>query len=86
MSNNWNDDWRDELKTDSYDIWERLCDCVNTRNDVKIMAKLMYKYNKNHTKEECLDRINEWMCANSQPNIIIVDSDEVKKVYEFMGD
>ncbi|MEE3344797.1 MAG: hypothetical protein VZS44_11935 [Bacilli bacterium] len=63
----WNDDWRDELKNDDYEIWERLAECRNTRKDMIHMAKLVYKYNPSKSKEECLDRILEWVTDwNSQ--------------------
>lgn len=59
----WNDDWRMELERDYYDCFERLCECRNNKSDVVIMAKLMYKYNKDKTAEECLDRMIEWVCG-----------------------
>lgn len=66
----WNNDWREELKTDSYPVWERLAECRNTKRDIIIMAKLNYKYNPGKSKEDCLDRILEWVTDwNSQVNL-----------------
>ena len=30
----WNNDWREELKTDNYPVWERLAECRNTKRDI----------------------------------------------------
>lgn len=80
MSYNWNNDWRDELKENNYAIWERLCECRNTEKDILIMAKLNYKYNPSMGKEECLDRIIEWVTDwNNQYNI-----DFTKQEYDEM--
>ena len=82
MSDTWNNDWRDELKTDDYAAWERLADCRNRRSDIKKYAKLIYKYNPNRTKEDCLDRSIEWITEwNNQPNLI-PDDEEYKKIIE----
>ena len=53
-TDNWNDDWRDELKSDHYDCWERLCDCRNLRRDLMVMAKLMKKYNLGKDPQDVL--------------------------------
>lgn len=58
---NWNDDWRTELKRDSYEVWERLAECRNTYKDLIIMTKLVCKYNPDILKGDCLDRILEWV-------------------------
>lgn len=69
-TDNWNDDWRDELKSDHYDCWERLCDCRNLRRDLMVMAKLMKKYNLGKDPQDVLDRILEWVTDwNSQVNL-----------------
>lgn len=82
MNDAWNNDWRDELKSDDYDAWERLADCRNRRSDIKKYAKLIYKYNPNRTKEECLDRAIEWITDwNNQPKLI-PDDEEYKKIIE----
>ena len=39
----WNDDWRNELKEKNHKVWERLCECRNTKNDIKIMSRLVKK-------------------------------------------
>ena len=58
----WDDNWRSELKETNNSCYIRLCECRNTRYDIIIMSKLVYKYNKNlHTAEECLIRILEWV-------------------------
>lgn len=66
----WNDDWRMELENKYYGCYERLCECRNNRNDVVLMASLMYKYNSDKTAEECLDRMIEWVCGwNNQDEL-----------------
>lgn len=63
----WNDTWRDELKSNHHNCWIRLCECRNTFKDVVIMSKLLYRYNPDKLKEDCLDRIIEWVTSwNSQ--------------------
>lgn len=82
--NTWNDDWRDELKKDYYDEYERLSNAKSLRRDLKLIAKLMYKYNPNKTKEECLDRTIYWITdLNNQVNLI-PDEDEYHKIIEIM--
>jgi hypothetical protein len=67
----WNDDWREELKSDDYDAWERLCECRNTKRDMRKIAQLIYKYNRSKDKEECLDRAIEWITDwNNQCNLV----------------
>lgn len=84
MDEKWNDDWREELEKDDYEAYLRLCDCRNRRNDIKKYAKLIYKYNPNRTKEECLDRSITWITDwNNQPGLI-PDDDEYKKILEAM--
>lgn len=59
----WDDSWRTELEEKNYNCYERLCECRNTLADIKIMAKLMFKYNNElFTAEECLDRTADWVC------------------------
>ena len=79
---NWNDDWREELKKDNYEAWIRLADCDNRRSDIKLYAKLVCKYNPSKTKEECLDHVIQWITDwNNQPELI-PDDDEYKKILE----
>jgi len=78
----WNDDWREELEKDYYDCYIRLCECRNTKKDLKILTKLLYKYNSSKTKEQCLDRIIAWVTDwNNQVNLV-PDDDEYKKLLE----
>lgn len=63
----WNDDWRRELEETDPLCFTRLCECRNSKRDMLVMAKLVYKYNQDKSKEDCLDRICEWVCSwNSQ--------------------
>ncbi len=81
---NWNDDWRDELNKDKPNVMERLAECRSTRNDMKIIAKIMYRYNLSKTKEQVLDRVQEWLAgANNQPELAL-DKDEYDKIIEIM--
>ena len=57
----WNDDWRNELKEKNYKVWERLCECRNTKNDIKIMSRLVKKYNNSIDAVDCLERIITWV-------------------------
>lgn len=76
---NWNDDWRDELKENDYNVWERLAECRNNLNDITKICKLMYKYNQGKSKKDCLDRTLEWICDwNNQDNLYPSDEDYVK--------
>lgn len=75
----WNDDWRNELENNNESCFTRLCECRNTKNDILIMSKLVYKYNKDKTVEDCLDRICEWVCCwNNQFECELTD-EEYKK-------
>lgn len=72
----WNDDWRRELERDNEGCYIRLCECRNTKKDILTMAKLMYEYNSNIEKEECLDRTCEWVCCwNSQFECELTDTE-----------
>ena len=77
---NWNDDWREELKTEDIECYDRLADCHNYRRDILKIAKLMYKFNSsNKTKEECLDRTIAWITDwNSQPHLMLDEEEYVK--------
>ena len=67
MNKAWNDNWRDELETNDYRCYIRLCECRNTQHDMIKMAKLMYKYNKHwRDPEDCLIRMMEWLDMNGQ--------------------
>lgn len=57
----WNDDWRNELKEKNHEVWERLCECRNTKNDIKIMSRLVKKYNNSIDAVDCLERIMTWV-------------------------
>lgn len=57
----WNDDWRNELKEKNHKVWERLCECRNTKNDIKIMSRLVKKYNNSIDAVDCLERIMTWV-------------------------
>ena len=61
MMGKWNDDWRNELKIKNEGCYIRLCECRNTKNDLVIMSRLMYKYNFDKTKEDCFVRMLEWV-------------------------
>lgn len=57
----WDDDWRKELEKTHKGCYDRLCECRNTKNDVILMAKLMYKYNPMFSPEDCFVRIMDWV-------------------------
>ena len=49
----WHDEWREELRDENKSCYDRLSECKSRRSDIKIIAKLMYKYNLD--KQVCLD-------------------------------
>ena len=65
MEYKWNDDWRTELEEKHHKCYDRLCECRNTANDVAIMARLMSKYNPTRAKDDCLDRMVEWVSGGN---------------------
>lgn len=80
MTDNYNDDWRDELEKDNPKVFERFCAAKNTPADIKVIYKLMYKYNNTKSKEEVLDRVLTWITDwNNQINIYPSD-EEYKKL------
>ena len=75
----WNDDWRNELRLTNENCYERLCECNNKKFDIVIIARMMYKYNKDKDVSECLDRTLEWLTDwNSQIELYPTD-EEYKK-------
>ena len=80
----WDNTWIDELKIDDPKSYDRLCICKNTRNDLKKYAKLIYAYNRQRTKEECLDRAIIWLTDWNNQVSLIPDDAEYKKILEFM--
>ena len=61
MMEKWNDDWRNELKIKNEECYIRVCERRNTKNDLVIMSRWMYKYNSDKTKEDCFVRMLEWV-------------------------
>ena len=78
----YNDTWREELNQENPKAYDRFCNAKSTRKDLRLIAKLMYKYNPNKSKEECLDRTITWLTDwNNQVNLI-PDEDEYHKIIE----
>ena len=72
----WNNDWRSELEIKNPECYERLCECRNTKNDILIISRIMYKYNQNRTKHDCLDRTIEWLTDwNSQFELYLFETE-----------
>ena len=72
----WNNDWRSELEIKNPECYERLCECRNTKNDILIISRIMYKYNQNRTKRDCLDRTIEWLTDwNSQFELCLSETE-----------
>lgn len=80
----WNDNWRDELETNDYRCYIRLCECRNTRHDMIKMAKLMYKFNPWADSADCLIRMMEWMDMNSQWEITDLTQKEFDEAIDFI--
>ena len=76
----WNDDWRSELEIKNSECYERLCECRNTKNDILIIAKLMYRYNQDRTKEDCLDRTIEWITDWNNQIEIYPNEEDYQKI------
>ena len=75
----WNDDWREELESDNYELYERLADCRNQKKDIREYAKMIYKYNPSKTKEECLDRAIIWVTDWNHQAHLIPDNEEYRQ-------
>ena len=72
----WNNDWRSELEIKNPECYERLCECRNTKNDILIISRIMYEYNQNRTKHDCLDRTIEWLTDwNSQFELYLSETE-----------
>ena len=84
MNDCWNDDWRTELRQEDPELMNRLANCTNKTRDLKVIAKIMWKYNQSRTKEECLDRTIAWLTDWNNQVELIPDSEEYKKILEFM--
>ena len=76
----WNDDWRSELEIKNPECYERLCECRNTKNDILIISRLMYKYNQDRTKEDCLDRTIEWITDWNNQIEIYPNEEDYQKI------
>lgn len=77
----WNDAWREELERDYENVFLRLCECRNVISDISIMAMLMYKYNnENHSAEECLDRMIEWVVGWNNQDELYIDFKEYQRM------
>lgn len=76
-----NDDWRTYLREHYNNAYERLCECRNTRADIKIMARLVKRYNPNKTASECLERILVWVGDwNSQIEVADLTTEEYEEI------
>ena len=76
----WNNDWRSELEIKNQECYERLCECRNTKHDILIIAKLMYRYNQDRTKEDCLDRTIEWITDWNNQIEIYPNEEDYQKI------
>jgi hypothetical protein len=75
-----NNDWRSELEIKNPECYERLCECRNTKHDILIIAKLMYRYNQDRTKEDCLDRTIEWITDWNNQIEIYPNEEDYQKI------
>lgn len=80
----WNNDWRTELKLKNGECYIRLCECRNTKEDILLMAKMNRKYNSGMTKEDCLDRIIEWVTDWNNQYEIDFTRDEYNRMLHCM--
>ena len=84
MNENYNDDWREELKLDYPEVYERFCLAKNTSKDLIVLSKLMYKYNKDKTKEQVLDRVIDWVTGLNNQVSLIPSENEYKKILKLL--
>lgn len=84
MDEKYNDDWKDELRLDYPEINERLAMGKNKRSDLKVLAKLMYKYNSDKSKENVLDRVITWVSDWNNQVSLIPDDNEYKRLLNAM--
>ena len=76
----WNDDWREELRLTNENCYNRLCEGRNTKHDILIIAKLMYRYNQDRIKEDCLDRTIEWITDWNNQIEIYPNEEDYQKI------
>lgn len=62
-SNKWNNDWRYKIPSE---VRDRLNECHNTWDDVKIMGKAIKEANPDRDAEDCAVKILDWMDSNGQ--------------------
>ena len=74
---NYNDDWRNNIPNE---MLNRLAECRNKAMDVVKMASAMHEVNPDKTKEQCFERMIEWVGDwNGQYNI----TDKIYSNYEW---
>lgn len=76
----WNDEWREELRLTNENCYNRLCEGRNIKHDILIIAKLMYRYNQDRTKEDCLDRTIEWITDWNNQIEIYPNEEDYQKI------
>lgn len=81
---NWNDDWKEALRADDENCMDRLGECRNTKRDLQKIAKYMYKFNSDKTKEEVLDRTIEWITDWNNQVGLCPDDDEYARIIKSM--
>lgn len=77
---NWNDDWRQELEAVNEDCYCRLCECRNTKADMRLMVQLMTKYNAEKNVINIVDRVIEWVTGWNNQIYLIPDNTEYEKL------
>ena len=63
--------WTDYLKETNPDVYGRLCDCRNTKEDLLILVNSRWRWIQNNgkselTKEDALVDILDWLDSNNQ--------------------
>ena len=69
-SSDWVNDklWTHQLMLDDESCFLRLCECRSRKADILKLAKYMYRCNKAHTAEDCVNRAETWVTDwNNQP-------------------
>lgn len=72
--------WVDYLRTD---VFNRLCSCSNTKDDIEHMVNTRWQYLKDNgkdkkgfTKEDALVQVLEWLDANGQWTLVDLTREE----------
>ena len=74
--------WTDYLQEMHSDVYDRLCNCRNTKDDIRILVRWKYavkkENNPRYTKEDALVSILELLDSNGQYQLCDLTKEEYK--------